>query len=172
MSWAECFDRDGLSLEIYRFAEHAASIIEQLHVPEVLETRATVITTSMLDDKKVLCGLKEKDLVHYMETGCKKYADSEGVVPFASIKEILKDLPRLKLSEREVSTILAGLPHPGEEVGNKSGEEEGIPTQDLVMPCVSLVRSLCRERTIHRRVSLIVTSSAVGDGGSVGSGAV
>jgi hypothetical protein len=79
----------------------------------------------------------------------KKYMDEDGYLPSSSLKDVLKDLPRLKLSEREVATIEAGLPL----------SDDTVNGSEIVMPCVNLIRSLCRERTINRRVSLIVTAN-------------
>jgi hypothetical protein len=43
ISWAECFDKDGVEVDMDKFADHAANIVSKLNVKEMLETRAEVV---------------------------------------------------------------------------------------------------------------------------------
>jgi Ca2+-binding EF-hand superfamily protein len=63
ISLADCYDREGKTLEIYRFAEHASAIIAHIHDSEVLETRAEVMQMTVIDDRKAFQGLREKEFI-------------------------------------------------------------------------------------------------------------
>lgn len=125
ISYADCYDRDGTSLDIYRFADHAASIVSNMNTVEVMETRAEVINHSSIDDRKVLHGMQEKELVRLLEYSFSKIVEANNAVVIPSdfeedpnakdqvtgeqVRQVLKELSRLKLTEREISIILVNL---------------------------------------------------------------
>jgi hypothetical protein len=291
ISLADCYDRDGKHLEIYRFAEHASSIIGHIHDGEVLETRAEVMNLTVIDDRKTFQGLREREFIdeiistimHIIENrkhslielnaahsvyivnhstknlsplhslsireskdedneeesivGMKtggideeyssvfedegKGTDGEGegegegkeeeqsiqdklvdenekklqiisklddsTISKDELYEVLRTLPRNKMSDREIVTIIAGIKIPIKKSENDFlllasrdineeetssdflslrasvaqvdlGSLEIIPWEDLLHPLVEAIRSFTREHLIHRRVSLVATS--------------
>lgn len=109
ISWADCFDKEGCSVDIERFAEHAANIIPKLSVTEMLESRAEIVANNTFDEKKVLNGLREADLEKHIETALASVANSGGRVTQQQLAQVLKGIPKLNLSEREAATIAATL---------------------------------------------------------------
>lgn len=300
ISLADCYDREGKNLEIYRFAEHASSIIQQLNDSDVLETRAEVMNLTVIDDRKTFQGLREREFIdeltqhiqHFIEkrkqmikellhshhtyefnrsSSAKgvqqltikesrdednsvhdeddEYSDAvsthridrmmegnrrrsewglrggdnddendhkstnkdekspeqiaeeenekklqfllrldDNTIGKEELYDILRTLPRNKYSDREITTIIAGIRIP---VGLKSSlsasgsvssgvdedeefnsirasltsiEVAGVDIvnwRDLLQPLVEAIRSLQREHIIHRRVSLIATSMSM-----------
>lgn len=205
ISYADCYDRDGTSLEIYRFAEHAASIVSNMNTVEVMETRAEVINHSSIDDRKVLHGMQEKELIRLLEYSFSKIIEANitgmpaGMemdpalvdhVTADNVRQVLKEITRLKLTEREISIILVNLTAlpPKEDSsqhlersmsgsGDLSADSKSIGEQgqsisiaeqastynwkDIVFQIVESIRTLKRETMIHRRVSLAATSMAL-----------
>ena len=125
ISYADCYDREGTALEIYRFADHAASIVSNMNTVEVMETRAEVINHSSIDDRKVLHGMQEKELIRLLEYSFNKLVEANNSSAASSgmeldpsfkdqvtgdqVRQVLKELSRLRLTEREISTILVNL---------------------------------------------------------------
>lgn len=156
ISWADCFDKDGASLDIRKFAEHAANIVEQISIPEVMDTRAEVVYHGKIDGKRVMNGLKEKDLYRYLEYQFSNRA-SNGEISVDELKTVLRSAPRINLSEREAVTIVSSIDTAGSKVNCK----------EVLSTLVNSVFTLCRERMINRRVSLVVTSQLLMQNGGI-----
>jgi Ca2+-binding EF-hand superfamily protein len=117
LSCADCYDRDGAALDVYRFADHAASLVSNMNTVEILETRAEVINSSGIDDRKVLHGMQEKELLRLLEYSFQKITDTQPEatrhqVSREKLTQVLKELTRLRLSDREITTILVNLTMP------------------------------------------------------------
>ncbi|KAJ1414634.1 hypothetical protein B484DRAFT_401699, partial [Ochromonadaceae sp. CCMP2298] len=153
ISWAECFDKDGHHLEVERFAEHAANIVSKLGEREMQETRAEVVTAGNFEEKKVLNGMREEELLKHLE-----YVFSLGVDEISpdKLREVLKSTPKLALSDRECTALLAPFNH-GTDL---------FTWKDHLQSLVSMIVTLCRERVINRRMSLHVTSTTTKAGGA------
>ena len=148
ISWAECFDKVGKALELDRFAEHCSEIISKLNVAEMLDTRSEVLSQGTFDDKVVLNGMREKDVEKHLEYAFSQACDEQGLVDATVLQDVLKGIPRLSLADREIHTIVATF-----RLTDK------VFWKDILHATVSNVISLCRERVIHRRVSIAATTS-------------
>jgi hypothetical protein len=155
ISWAECFDKDGTELDIEKFAEHAASIVAKLTARQMMETRAEVVTQGSFDEKKVLNGMRENELETHLEYALSSLNAENDLITPDQLHDVLKDIPRLNLSERDCTALVVPFDH--------SHIEEGVFNwREHLHHIVSLIITHCRERIIHRRMSLHVTSSQRG----------
>ena len=152
ISWAECFDKDGNNLEMDKFAEHAASIVARLGVKEMMETRAEVVAQGSFDEKKVLNGMREQELEMHLEYAFTSLnADNFEITPL-QLYDVLKDIPRLNLSERDCSALISPFDH-------DHTDDAPFNWKEHLHSITSMIITHCRERIIHRRMSLHVASS-------------
>eukprot|EP01038_Epipyxis_sp_PR26KG_P005066 gene5066-7070_t len=147
-SLAECFSNDGLFLELYKFAEHCASIISKMHLPESLETRAEVLQQGTIHHNNLMNGLKESDLESYLQSQFSLINAEDGRMSQDDFYNILKNIPKVNLSDRETISIVAGF----------HGHHHSVKWKDIIPSTISSIQALCRERMIHRRVTLLVTT--------------
>lgn len=147
ISWAECYDKEGQNLEAFKFADHAASIIAKLNLPAMLDTRVEVMNQGGIDEKKVLNGMKMKDIEAFLEQSFTALSSNGEITP-EQLWETIKAIPKLKISDREATTVVAAYHSPT------------VQWKEILSSTVTTIRSLCKERVINRRVSLAVGSNA------------
>ena len=155
VSWADCYDRTGMLLDYRRFAQHAASVIGQLHDPEVQEQRAKVLGMLQLSSKgegnavsniALLNGLSEEDMDSYYVAAFTRAQNAQGEVGQSVFMEIVKCTPLIKFSERDANTITAAFPH---------SANGSVHWREFVPWAHSSLKALCLERLIQRRIALL-----------------
>jgi hypothetical protein len=151
ISWAECFDKDGVEVDVVKFAEHAAGIISKITAKEMMETRADVVNKGSFDEKKILNGMRENELEMHLAYALASLNAEDHVITSDQLKDVLKEIPRLNLSERDCSALV--IPFDPEHLKGPLNWKEHLHA------IVSMIITHCRERIIHRRLSLHVTSS-------------
>lgn len=152
ISWADCYDKEGSSLDVIKFADHAANIVVKLGVKELMETRAEVVAQGSFDEKKVLNGMREGDLESHLESAFTALNAENDLITPEQLRDVLKDIPRLNLNERDCTALMVPFDHAHMEEGVFNWKEH-------VHSIVSMIITHCRERIIHRRMSLHVSSS-------------
>lgn len=167
---ADCYDKSGNLLEIHKLSEHIAQVLSQLIGAENIATRGAVVTHGRVDDRKALHGLKDTQLLRYLEhqlLGDSPEAYEQRLqdagVTVEQLCQSLREAPRLQLTERDISTILAacGLTYATREVPLDLNIDA---LKILLAGVVDCVVALCRERMIHRRLSLCHSTVGAVDG--------
>lgn len=162
---ADCYDKTGSLLDIAKLADHIGQVFGQLVGAENIATRGAVVTHGRVDDRKALHGLKDTQLVRHLKNQLLGEVDSDSVAAsvdageapttftIEELVQVLRDTQRLQLSDRDINTILAVsglLTRPRDEPLTQPREA----SERLLASVVDCVVALCRERMIHRRLSL------------------
>lgn len=169
---ADCYDKaSGSLLDIYKLSEHIGQIFGQLVGAENIATRGAVVTQGKVDDRKALHGLKDTQLLRHLmrqlmpiDGSDENDAAMKMTFTVSQLCQVLRDTQRLQLTDRDLNTILAvcGLLNcPKDEPlyismqeGNTSNSSSNITAEKLLAGVVDCIVALCRERMIHRRLSL------------------
>lgn len=141
ISWAECYDAEGVRLDYNRFADHAAKVISKLFTPEQLEARGRILAG--LDfEEAYMGGINREDLDDYFKQALGKRT-SISTEEFVSV---VVNLPVLSISRNEAVATAAGHQY--------DHENDVISAESVIELSYDLVRHICRERHINRRMVL------------------
>jgi len=159
VSWAECYDKTGQNLDYKQFAEGAAKVIVKLFDPDHLTNRANVLT--MGDDCKkdeeestIMSGLQEEDMIFYLKQTVHSLLVGESrELTQQQCTHILKEIPLLKLSDHEAAACVAAC----------TGNDFTVNVDDLLADAYDLLRNICRERFVNRRVAIMTLSGTPGE---------
>jgi hypothetical protein len=158
ISWADCFDEDGVDVDFRRFARYASDMMAGMLSGEQIKKRAK-IKEEQVTDEVASNGLTEPELqkylsdcaehLHHKRHGHGHFHMSEGVLAKDLLK-VVREIPKINLTNKEASTIVAQMP-----VHN----DDTIYWADMIPNAYSTVLDLCRERMVTRRVELTEGSS-------------
>jgi len=99
------------------------------------------------DENKAKDGKEEHHHVHNTNS-----SGNGNIVPGDQVIVALQSIPKVKLSEREIATIMAAC--------SISSESPAVDWTAALLSLVDAIVTLCRERMINRRVSLYVTANS------------
>lgn len=155
----ESFDKTGMSVDYKRFAVNASAIIERLFDPHQQLTRANVldIAKSTVDDGTVMNGLSQEDCNFYLESAFAELQSPAGTVDHIEFLSVIKDVPLLRLHEKDAITIYAAAEHT---------HDDRVYWRPAVEWIYDSLLSLLREKYIDRRMALLRASVEAAEQGS------
>lgn len=143
ISSIENHDRSTIPIEF--FAEHASIIIAKLQASASQTVRAGVVSKTKISDKKVLNGWRVKDLEVYLTDAFHAASNGEGeILSEMKFWHVIKTIPRLNLTDLEATTITSSF-------------SNSMKWEDAVLPTVNIIRQLCREKFINRRMNILAS---------------
>ena len=153
ISWADCFDENGVEVDYRRFARYAAEMMTGMLSGDQISKR-NKIKGEMVTDDAAMSGLSEPALGKYLADAAEElhkkrhghghYANDESILT-SDLINIIKDVPRVNLSRGEASTIVAQMPI------LKDGK---VHWSEVIPSAYATVLIICRERMVSRRVEL------------------
>ena len=158
ISWADCFDENGIDVDYRRFARYAADMMTGMLSSDQISKR-NKIKGEVVTDEAAMSGLTEPMLQKYLTSvaeelhkkrhGHGHFHKSEGVLS-ADLLQVIKKIPKINLSNKEASTIMAQMPLQKDDL---------VHWQDIIPSAYSTVLTICRERMVSRRVELTGTNN-------------
>lgn len=145
ISWAECYDTDGMRLDYARFSDHAAKVISKLFLPDQLESRGKILASVEFEDS-YMGGLGKEDLDEYL----RQAIGSRTSLSMEEFSALLIALPLLNISRNEAVATAAGHQY--------DHEKDELNAESVVELSFDLVRHICRERHINRRMALQIAA--------------
>ena len=150
---------DTSTISIDSFVDHASAIISKLQSSASQTARAKVVSKTKISDKKALNGWKKRDLENYLTDAFRSASNEAGdIVSEIKFWQIIKNIPRLKLTDIEATTIANSFNN------HMKWKDAAHPTvyisiKILLIPIIYLfqvnaIRALCREKFINRRMQL------------------
>jgi Ca2+-binding EF-hand superfamily protein len=157
ISWADSFQSPpGLGIDYRDFAYYAADVIAKMYDTNELQKRSNILagSSTVIDDTTALRGATKESIEQTLKEEFLKISSSDGLVSAQACHEIIKSLPRLQLSDREVAAVLSSS-------STSLKEENGLYHWEDFLPwAYGSIRAVCVERMIGRRVALIGVQSA------------
>jgi len=152
ISTCDAFDKTGMNVDYKLFSANASHVIEKLFDTHHQLNRANVldIAASTADEALIMNGLTEEDCKFYLETAFNDLANGGPLVPNLDFISVLKDIPLLKLSDKDAVTVFAASQH------NEA--------HDAIywLPCLSWIyetlHMLLKERFLQRRMALLAAT--------------
>lgn len=148
----EAFDKTGLTVDYKRFSQNAAAIIDKLFDTHHQLNRANVldISLSTVDDAQIMNGLSLEDCNFYLETAFNEITDSQGLVDHLDFLNIVRNIPLLKLTEKDAVTVYAAAEH--------HPKLDKVAWRDSLGWMYDTLHILLKERFIQRRMVLLTAS--------------
>lgn len=151
ISWADSFQSPGLGIDYRDFAYYAADVIAKMYDTNELQKRSNVLAGTSIDDATALRGATKESIENYLREEFSKVSSIDHLVSSQAFFEIIRSLPRLQLSDRETSAVLASV----------QMDENGMYNWESFLPwAYGSIRAVCIERMIGRRVALMGVQSA------------
>ena len=201
ISWADSFQSPGLGIDYRDFAYYAADVIAKMYDTNELQKRSNVLAahlsgdagagvSSSIDTNTALRGATKETIESYLREEFQKVSSVEGRggegtggwVSAQAFFEIIKSIPRLQLSDRETSAVVASstvsptttssssmtaTPAARSMGGGDTREggggvetATGMINWEAFLPwAYGSIRAVCMERMIGRRVALMGAQS-------------
>jgi len=158
VSWAECYDKSGQNLDYKGFADGAAKVIVKLFDPEHLTNRANILDSGQHKDDEeeatIMSGLQEEDLTFFLKQTVHSLLVGESrELNQKQCSHVLKEVPLLKLGDHEIAAVVAAC----------TGDNYMVNVDHLLANSYDILRNICRERFINRRVAIMALSGKPGE---------
>lgn len=153
ISWADCYDPTGLMLDVKRFADHVAGVLSKIKEAEFVDTTAAVLDKGMIDEKKIMCGLKKEEMDEYFMQEFSIRDNGSGLIPFDIFLEIVRRLPKVRLGEKEAIAVASSFNQVADGM---------IDWKEFIPWAHNTIQALLKDRVLHRRVTLFAASDESG----------
>jgi Ca2+-binding EF-hand superfamily protein len=139
ISWADCFDSSGLDLDFQRFSEQAAKSISNLFNPVELELRGKILT-ELGQDESYMNGVTKENFETYLRESLED--DHVSITTFIAL---LTGFHALNISKNEAVVASAS---------QQYDVNDNITAESVLELTYGIVRHICRQRHINRRMAL------------------
>mmetsp|Transcript_24560 Transcript_24560/g.36164 ORF Transcript_24560/g.36164 Transcript_24560/m.36164 type:complete len:1432 (-) Transcript_24560:98-4393(-) len=150
ISWADSFQSPGIGIDYREFAYYSADLIAKMYDSNEMQKRAKVLSGSSVDGNSAMKGAGREAIETFLTKELSSAVSTDGLVSHDVLHDVLKSIPRLQLSDREVAAVIA----------SAQCDEDGMYDWRAFLPwAYGSIRAVCMERMIGRRVTLMRAQS-------------